>query len=42
LPSSSPVIVYTIAILAVALAFILSPITEGQQRNWRRLLARFI
>ncbi len=41
-PSSNPVIVYTIAILAVVLAFILSPITERQQRNWRRLLARFI
>jgi peptidoglycan/LPS O-acetylase OafA/YrhL len=39
-PSANPMIVYGIAALSVAFAFIIAPITEGQRRNWRRLFAR--
>jgi peptidoglycan/LPS O-acetylase OafA/YrhL len=36
-PSHNPLVVYGVAALAVALAFLVAPITEGQRRNWRKL-----
>ncbi len=41
-PSNNPLVVYAAAVLAVALAFIISPITEKQRRNWRRLFAKLV
>jgi peptidoglycan/LPS O-acetylase OafA/YrhL len=36
--SNNTFIVYAVAGLSVALAFLVAPLTEGQRRNWRRLL----
>jgi peptidoglycan/LPS O-acetylase OafA/YrhL len=41
-PSENPIIVYAVAALSVALSFIVAPITEGQRRTWRTLLARLV
>jgi peptidoglycan/LPS O-acetylase OafA/YrhL len=41
-PSANPIIVYGVAALAVVLAFVVAPLTEGQRHNWRRLFARFL
>jgi peptidoglycan/LPS O-acetylase OafA/YrhL len=41
-PAHNPMVVYSIAALSVALAFIIAPATEGQRHNWRRLLARLV
>jgi peptidoglycan/LPS O-acetylase OafA/YrhL len=37
--SSNPFLVYGVAVLALALAFLLAPITEAQRRHWRTLFA---